>query len=495
MSRTRIQLSACALAATAFLAACGGGGTTPDTTAPTVTITDNITGTATSDVTFSFTFNEAVTGFTTDDVSVNNGTKGAFTMAANGLSASLVVTPPSTGSGSIEVSVAAGTFADASNNANTATASASQAFGAPAPAAFISFDEDPGITGELQAYGGALPDLVTGPSGGSGKTLKITKPAGSGNQVWGGSFFTVPSVPFTASKKAITARVYSTVPNAVILMKVEQPNGTNPCNACTEVAGTTVTEANTWTTVTWDFSAALLTRNHTVLAITPDATRALDGATYYIDQLNVVDTPAGQLQFASGYSAINPATVDYAYQGQTTEGGNFNWTVANAGTYGWNGPDFWWHEILGSASTPHFKWGGKGKADQAYMESWVNAPSNGTLSLSGQTKLRMAVWGNNELIGAPRFTPVIQLADVNGCYPRAEAAPLTPAAIGPATYNINLSDFSVIENCGTAMTTAEFMNRPIGSIRVRIYKANYFNPNGNYDSANGIDLGPISFQP
>lgn len=334
MSHSRFRLSACALAAAAFLVACGGGGTTPDTTAPTVTITDNISGTATSSVTFSFTFNEAVTGFTADDVSVNNGTKGAFTMATDGLSATLVVTPPSTGSGFIEVSVAAGAFADASNNANTAAVNASQAFGAPAPAAFISFDEEPGITGELQAYGGALPDLVTSPSGGSGKTLKITKPAGSENQVWGGSFFTVPSVPFTASKKAITARVYSTVPNAVILMKVEQPNGTNPCDACTEVAGTTVTEANTWTTVTWNFSSAVLTRDHTVLAITPDPTRALDGATYYIDEINVVDTPVASspsaaaenptaanlvtlFSEASGYTALPNGTFSTAWSSAT----------------------------------------------------------------------------------------------------------------------------------------------------------------------------------
>jgi hypothetical protein len=251
-------------------------------------------GTATGDVTFTFTFNEAVTGFTTDDITVTNGTKGAFAMATNGLSATLVVTPPSTGSGNIEVAVAAGKFTDAANNANTAAASGSQAFGAATPAAFISFDEDPAINGEIKAYGGALPDLVTGPSGGSGKALKIVKSVGTyidngnqvANQTWGGTYFTVPRVPFTATEKAITARVYSTVANAVVRLKVEVPGGAN-----TEVPGTTVTQANTWTTVTWDFSAANLAANYTVLAVTPDSTRALDGATYYIDDIRIVDTP------------------------------------------------------------------------------------------------------------------------------------------------------------------------------------------------------------
>jgi hypothetical protein len=455
-----------------------------------------MSGTATGDVTFTFTFNEAVTGFTTDDITVTNGTKGAFTMASNGLSATLVVTPPSTGSGNIEVAVAAGKFSDPSNNANTASASASQAFGEAAPAAYLSFDESTAKFGDLGAYGGALPDVVAGPTGGSGKALKIAKPAGAGNQVWGGTYFTVPRVPLTTTQKTITARVYSTVPNAVVMLKIEKPNGSsNPCTECTEAASTIVTQANTWTTVTWDFSAAVLSRDHTVIAFTPDPSRTLDGAIYYIDELNIVDTPAGQVQFASGYAAVDAASVDYAYQGRSTEGGNFNWTVASAGTYGWGGSDFWWSGVEGSAPTPNFKWGGKGKSDQAYMESWVNAPSNGTLSLSGQTKMRISVWGNTELVGAPRFTPVIQLAEVSGCYPRAEAAPLTPAAEGAATYNINLSDFTVVENCGTPMTTTEFMTKPIGSIRVRIYKANYLNANSDYTSPNGINLGPISFQP
>lgn len=200
------------------------------------------------------------------------------------------------------------------------------------------------------------------------------------------------------------------------------------------------------------------------------------------------------ITFASGFTAVDAAAVGYAYQGLTTEGGAFNWAVADGATYGWGGSDFWWSGIASNDSTPNFYWGGAGKADQAYMESWVNAPSNGTVSLSGQSILRLTVWGNNELVGAPRFTPVIQLAaDTNNCYARAEAPALTPAAAGVATYNVNLSDFVVKENCGTAMTTAQFMLQPIGSVRVRIYKENYFTANGAYGQPNGINVGPISF--
>lgn len=299
-------------------------------------ITDNVSGATTSgNVTFTFTFSEAVTGFTADDVTVSNGTKGTFTMATNGLSATLVVSPTANAAATMTVDVAANKFSDAAGNNNTASASGSQAF--------------------------------------------------------------------------------NTVVDPII--------------------------------------------------------------------------------FASGYTAIDASTVGYAYQGLSTQGGAFNWTVANGGTYGWGGDDFWWSGVASNDATPNFFWGGKGKADQDYMESWVNAPANGTVTLSGHTKLRLAVWGNNELVGAPRFTPVVQLANNSGCYARAEAPALTPASTGEATYNVALSDFTVVENCGTPMTTTQFFANAIGSVRVRIYKANYYNAGGTYSSPNGINLGPISFQP
>jgi endoglucanase len=122
------KLSACAIAAAALLSACGGGGTTADTTAPTVTITDNVSATATGDVTFTFSFSEAVTGFAADDVAVTGGIKGTFTMASDGKSATLVVSPTANAIGTIDVNVAASTFSDGSSNTNTAAATGSQAF-------------------------------------------------------------------------------------------------------------------------------------------------------------------------------------------------------------------------------------------------------------------------------------------------------------------------------------------------------------------------------
>ncbi|MDP3823752.1 MAG: hypothetical protein Q8R33_19955 [Burkholderiales bacterium] len=156
----------------------------------------------------------------------------------------------------------------------------------PAPGAtFVSFDETPPVFTDMGAYGGALPTVEAGPAGGSGNVLKILKPVSP--DTWGGVFFTTPTIPFTAGNKALSARVYSTRAAAVITFKVEVPGGTS-----VEVAGTPALAANTWTTVTWDFSAADLTRAYKIMAITPDVTTVTSGQTYYIDDIKVAASAA-----------------------------------------------------------------------------------------------------------------------------------------------------------------------------------------------------------
>ncbi len=78
------------------LAAGGGGNDTPsDTIAPSITITDDETGVGSivdGDITYTFTFNEAVTGFSADDIMVSNGEKGTFTTVSSTVY-TLVITP------------------------------------------------------------------------------------------------------------------------------------------------------------------------------------------------------------------------------------------------------------------------------------------------------------------------------------------------------------------------------------------------------------------
>ena len=156
----------------------------------------------------------------------------------------------------------------------------------PAPGAvFLTFDETTPVFTDMGAYGGAVPTVEAGPTGGTGNALKIVKPTSP--DTWGGVFFTTPTIPFSTGNKSIAARVYSTRANSVITFKVEVPGGT-----FVEVAGTPAVPANTWTDVTWDFSAADLNRAYRIMAITPDVSTVTTGQSYYIDNIRVVASAA-----------------------------------------------------------------------------------------------------------------------------------------------------------------------------------------------------------
>lgn len=493
----RFTHTATAVAAAALLVACGGGGSASapagsvDTTSPTLTITDDVSAaTATGNVTFTFTFSEAVSGFTTEDVTVTGGTKGTFTMASDNRSATLVVAPTANSTGTINVSVPANAFLDMASNANTASASGSQDYNLTTPV-YLSFDETPARLSNMGAYGGALPEVATAPAGASGKALKISKPAGTGNEVWGGTYFTVPRVPFTSAKKAITAKVYSSVPNAVIKLKVEVPNG-----ASLEVAGTTVTAANTWTTVTWNFSAADLSANYTVLAVTPDATRTLDGAVYYIDQMDVADTPPSTaVTFASAFSGTNSTTAQGGGFGGYSGGNGDTWSCSNTCGGGLNdnaGRDRYYYYYNAPAGTTGL-----------YAGVYVMAPNLTSLSgnvsglnVSGKSKFNFTFGQNDEWFNSAsdrNFGVLFTMSNVysvgngtNNC--RIELwQVVTPTAAADTAYSINLSDFYVRQDCGTGLTAANvFGQQTVAQIdfKANAGSARFAAVNGRQEGAN-----------
>ena len=102
---------------------------TVDTQAPTVIIffesaqgslnSDEEINVGTGKVTYTFTFDEPVHGFTASDVAVVNGTKGTLTSLPGGNIYSLVVTPKPNFEGNLTVSLAAGVATDAAGNGNT----------------------------------------------------------------------------------------------------------------------------------------------------------------------------------------------------------------------------------------------------------------------------------------------------------------------------------------------------------------------------------------
>ena len=149
----------------------------------------------------------------------------------------------------------------------------------------VSFDEATAAATGIGQYGGAAPSVEAGPAGGSGQALKILKPTSP--ETFGGTYFTVAAIPFTADRKKITARVYATRASAAIKFKVESANG----GPAIEVEAAVPGAANTWQTVTWDLAGVDVTKTYTVVAITPDSALVTTGQAYYIDDITLA--PAG----------------------------------------------------------------------------------------------------------------------------------------------------------------------------------------------------------
>ncbi|MDD2828752.1 MAG: Ig-like domain-containing protein [Sulfuricurvum sp.] len=109
-----------------------------------LTITDNTDGTANGSVVYTFTFDSAVTGFTTSDITVTGGTKG--TLSGSGTVYTLTVTPPAGSTGNISVNVDAGVAVDSSGAQNIAVVAATQAYDLAVPSALVmSLASDTGI--------------------------------------------------------------------------------------------------------------------------------------------------------------------------------------------------------------------------------------------------------------------------------------------------------------------------------------------------------------
>ncbi|MDP2243070.1 tandem-95 repeat protein, partial [Pseudomonas sp.] len=126
----------------------------------------------TGPVTFTFTFSEAVSGFTADDVAVTNGSKGTFT-SVDGQTYTLVVTPTDNTTGNISVSVPAGAATDSAGNPSIAS-QVQQIIDTVAPSVVISTTDSNLSIGEVTTLTFTFSESVTGftasdiaPSGGT----------------------------------------------------------------------------------------------------------------------------------------------------------------------------------------------------------------------------------------------------------------------------------------------------------------------------------------
>ena len=268
-----------------------------DTRPPTVAIASDASGsTARGNVTFTFSFSKDVgTTFTTEDVTVTGGTKGAFPRLS-GTSATLVVTPPANSSGTIQLSMAAGAVSDAGGN-SSAAASAQQAFDTAAPivqTVLVNFSETPAPV--LTGFGGAEDaTVVADPTDASNRVAKVVKSAAA--ELWAGTTVSIcpnqaiPRLPFSATLTTLTARVWSPAAGVPVRMKVEDAADGNKS---VETEATT-TAANAWQTLVFNFanpapgtSALNLATTYNKVSVffnfgTPGATTG--ARTYYLDDI------------------------------------------------------------------------------------------------------------------------------------------------------------------------------------------------------------------
>ncbi|MCE1181204.1 MAG: Ig-like domain-containing protein, partial [Rhodocyclales bacterium] len=144
----------------AGLSSGGGGSKEPDkdTSSPILAITNNAPATinaTTGSVLYTFTFNEAVTGFSAANVVVSNGLKGTFT-ALSSTVYTLQITPNGGTVGQLSVSVAAGAATDSSGNKSLA-ASSLVAIDTVPPVQTVTItsvnDDQPAITGVITSGG------------------------------------------------------------------------------------------------------------------------------------------------------------------------------------------------------------------------------------------------------------------------------------------------------------------------------------------------------
>ena len=472
-----------ALAAAVFalsLAACGGGGgeAPPDRpgsvvapAAPVVTITNNVAAeTATGPITFTFSFNRDVgTSFTADDVMVTGGTKGTFTRLS-GTGATLVVAPTPNATGTVQVSVGAGSVTDATGTGNAAV-TAAKAFDTvppPPPATgnvvLANFDDvRPTVAGIEGAEGSAI---EAGPAGGgSGNSFKVLR---SGGQAYALGIVET-AVPVTATRRTISAQVYSPLAGIPMVMKIEGPGGANSGDVSANEAVVVG-----WQTLTWTFSGVnpAQTFNKIVLLPRLGTVDAPPGRAYYFDGITLLPAATGgggaaALTFSTGFATGN-RTVEGGefggFSGSNFDGFNCDGNPANCGAGGEFAP-----ALAAADSYFFYYYQTPSPATAMYMGIFVQAPGvvggfspsadTPGVQVGSQTTLRFKLGQNAEWFGSAtnNFMIVMDLgkrftAGGGTCRLQLRRV-VTPTAQAASSYAIPLNSFALVQDCAGAATS------------------------------------------
>lgn len=341
ISRNSLTLLVGAAASAMILSACGGGSSTP---APQAQAALTVAAVSTA----------LTTGGTTNLSTTGGSGSGAVTFQATGgctVSGAVLTAPASDATCTVTATKAAdgSTFLQATST-NTLTITVTVP-----TTTFLTFDETTAPTLTAFSSAGTMAATIeTDPAVSTNKVVKLVKSANS--DTWAGATVSkcayptnaLPVIPLSATNKKMSLRVYSTVANKVVRLKLEDASD----NTHTVETEATVTAANTWQTLTFDFGSvatgtaawnAAFTYNKA--SVFPDF-GATAASTMYIDDLkfigvaNVAQTcmtaPTGPTASAAtpaktdvvaiysdaaGYSS--PAGLDFPDWGDTTVPSDF----------------------------------------------------------------------------------------------------------------------------------------------------------------------------
>jgi len=412
--------------------------------------------------------------------------------------------------------------------------------------------------------------VVRGPDSGGTGTITTTPPAGggtgsalgvlrSGGEPWALNVLEA-TVPFTADRKTLSARVYS--PTAGIPMKIKLEAGASDTG---EVAANEAVVVG-WQTLTWTFSSADPAKTYNVMVLLPNigTVDAPPGKTYYFDDIKLLaaaggggggTTPPGADMGSGGPQTLTIANGDV----KTGDGGNTMF-VAGEGLFSVNvvgsaeatppnnlaawpnaktanfasitgisggGIGYFQDDVNLSNSSQKVDEGGwvagtaispngvpnffryfvlKGPvSNAAYMGLYANAPNNGTVNVSGFSKIKLKVWGPAPMFERTNFNPVLEITltgpKVAGCTTGSGGSEITQNLTANlkngagGAYTLPLSGFTVKGLCGTDSGAASVLAK-MARVTVTVPGTSFNYTNLNSDGitySTGVNLGPIGF--
>jgi hypothetical protein len=177
-----------------------------------------------------------------------------------------------------------------------------------------------------------------------------------------------------------------------------------------------------------------------------------------------------------------------------------NWKYAeggDAGTYiDTDMPThYWWDGVAPNDATPSFYFGYyiSVNAKPWGFGAFVKVPGNVTADVTGKTNLKIAAWGNDELMDTqPTLTLILKGPTVNNCTSELAGSVSVPAR-GVQNYTVALNTFTLQTACGYP-SPAEALAAGVAEVHVKVLGDNVqYVTGGPTDFANGLNVGPISF--